>query len=413
MIRSVTTRYALRSLRRNLRRTLLSVVGVAFGVGIGLIAISWVSGQQSMLTDAAATGGIGHLRIAPEGWTESRSLDLRIHDWHAQLDRIRATEGVRAASPHAQVRGLLGLGTRSAAVTLTGVDPASEQETLRYVSEITEGRYLTAEDRGSVVLGQAAVNRLHAEIGDELVVSTVDDEGEMQTMLLTIVGIVSTGSRAVDSTIAQVTIPDVELLSGREGAADITVLLDDVHGIDSMKEQLSGGVARGDVLLTWLEASPDMRAGMAKGDGYTKAMLIIILLVVLLGVMSAQLTGVLERRKEFAVLAALGMRGHHLVMVLLTEGVALGLVSAVAALAWSAPIIFSMASNGVDLSAAYGSEGVAFGGVLMPMIVHPSFGPSVFVAGFGLSLIATVVASLYPAWYATKTDPATALRVDR
>lgn len=413
MIRSVTTRYAVRSLRRNLRRTLLSVVGVAFGVGIGLIAISWVSGQQAMLTDAAATGGLGHLRIAPEGWTESRSLDLRIHDWRAQLERIRATPGVRAASPHAQVRGLLGLGTRSAPVTLTGVDPTSEQDTLRYVSEVAEGRYLAPDDEGALVLGRDTLNRLRAELGDELVVSTVDDDGELQTILLTIVGIVDTGSRAIDSTIAQVTLPDVERLSGRDGAADITILLDDVHAIPAMKERLSGDVARGDVLLTWLESSPDMRAGMAKGDGYVRAMLFIILLVVLLGVMSAQLTGVLERRKEFAVLAALGMRGRHLVMVLLTEGFALGLVSAVAALAWSSPIIYGMATNGVDLSATYGSEGVAFGGVLMPMVVHPTFGPIIFAAGLGLSLIATVVASLYPAWYASKTDPAAALRVDR
>ena len=129
--------------------------------------------------------------------------------------------------------------------------------------------------------------------------------------------------------------------------------------------------------------------------------------------MSAPLTGVLERREEFAVLAALGMRGRNLVMVLLTEGLALGLVSAAFALAWPAPIIYSMSKNGVDLSAAYGDERMAFGGVLMPMVVHPAFGWSVFVAGLGLSLIATVVASIDLAWYASKTDPAAALRVDR
>lgn len=413
MIRSVTTRYAVRSLRRNAKRTLLSVIGVAFGVGIGLIAVSFVSGQQSMIADAAATGGVGHLRIAPEGWSESRSLDLRLHDWRAQLARVRRAEGVRAASPHAHVRGLLGLGTRSAAVTLTGVDPSSEQATLRYVERIAEGRYLAPDERGAIVLGRATVERLRAELGDELVVSTVDDEGELQTRLLTIVGIVATGSRAIDGTIAHAVIADVEELSGREGAADIVLVLDDVHAISSVQARLRGEVARGDVLLSWLEASPDMRAGIAKGDGYSRAMLFIILLVVLLGVMSAQLTGVLERRKEFAVLAALGMRGRHLVMVLFTEGVALGLVSGALALAWAGPIIFSMATHGVDLSASWGEEGVAMGGVLLRPIVYPAFGPAVFVAGFTLSLVATIVASLYPAWFASKTDPAAALRVDR
>jgi lipoprotein-releasing system permease protein len=189
--------------------------------------------------------------------------------------------------------------------------------------------------------------------------------------------------------------------------------VDNPRSIDAVQERMRGSVGSGDVLLTWLEASPDMRAGMAKGDGYTRAMLSIILLVVLLGVMSAQLTGVLERRKEFAVLAALGMRGRHLATVLLAEGVVLGVVSAVLALAWAGPLIYSMATNGVDLSGAWGPEGVAMGGVLLRPLVYPAFGPFLFVAAFALSLVATMVASLYPAWYATRTDPAAALRVDR
>jgi len=413
MIRSATVQYALRSLRRNMRRTLLSVIGVAFGVGIGVLAIAWVTGQQSMMGNAAANGGLGHLQVVPSGWVDSRKLDMRIHDWPAQIERIRTTDGVAAASPHASVRGLLGLGTRSAHVALTGVDPESEPSTLRYVREMSEGRYLRAGDVEGVVLGHSNVRRLDAEVGDELVVTAVDDEGEMQTMLLTIVGIVDTGSRSVDDTIAHVPMNVVEQLSGKEGAANIVVLLDDYHAIDDMRAELAPGVPDGDELMTWLDVSPDMRAGMAKGDGYMNAILIIILLVVLFGVMSAQLTGVLDRRKEFAVLAAVGMPGRNLVGILLVEGVALGLAGAIAALAWSAPLIAKMNAEGVDLSAAYDMKDVAFGGVLLEMTVHPSFGPWVFAVGFSLALTATVIASIYPAWYASRTDPAEALRVDR
>ena len=72
-----------------------------------------------------------------------------------------------------------------------------------------------------------------------------------------------------------------------------------------------------------------------------------------------------------------------------------------------------LAVRGLAGAEPYGNERIAFGGVLLPMVVYPAFGPSVFVAGLGLSLIATVVASFYPAWFASKTDPAAALRVDR
>ena len=139
-----------------------------------------------------------------------------------------------------------------------------------------------------------------------------------------------------------------------------------------------------------------------------------MLLVVLLGVASAQLTAVLERSKEFAVLAALGMRARGLVRILVTEGVVLGLAGAALGLLWSTPILHQWASEGIDLTALIQSEdGMAFSGVLIDPTYYPSFGPWVVPMALFMSLTATIVASLDPAWFASRTDPASALRVDR
>lgn len=412
---SVSVRYALRSLGRNLRRTSLSVVGVAIGVAIGLLAIAWIRGEETMVINSAAGGGVGHLRAAPRGWNERRDVELRLHDWEGTLDRVRATEGVVAASPRAIVGGLLGLGTRSAHVQLTGVDPTTEPRVLRYVRTIPEGRYLDADARGEIVIGRTIASRLGAELEDELVVTSVDANGEMQSALLTVVGIAQTGSREIDAIIAHVPLADVEQLSGREGASEITLLIDDPKAIAAMRPILASEVSEEDEVLTWLDVSPELRNSL-EGDGAFMSMaVVIILIVVLLGVASAQLTGVLERRKEFAVLRALGMRGVALVRVVVTEGLALGFTSGLAALALAAPFIFYLSTTGVDLSKMMESEddGWALGGVLFDPMFYPDFGLWLVPAAFGLSMIATLVASFYPAWFASKTDPATALRVDR
>ena len=414
MIGNVSTRYAFRSLRRNLRRTLLSVIGVGIGVGVGLFAISFLRGEQTMMVSIAAAGGLGHLRVAAGDWSERRDDALRLDDWEEELARLRATEGVRIAAPQARTAGLLGMGTRSAYVTLTGVDPSVEQEALRYVRDVDEGRYLDPDERGAIVLGRASARRLDARIDDELVVTTVDAAGEMQSRLLVLVGIVETGSRDIDATIAHVALEDLEALSGRPGAADISLLLDDVNGIDDMAVELRAGLRGGNELLTWREVSPELRAGLEGDQAFYDMSIVIVLLVVLLGVASAQLTGVLERRKEFAVLAAIGMRGYSLVKIVLIEGFALGLLSALAALAWVTPFVWKLATDGVDMSSMMGSdEGVAFGSVLFDPVIYPSFGAWLIPAAFFLAMVATITASLYPAWFASRTDPATALRVDR
>lgn len=410
-----TTRYALRSLVRNLRRTLLSVFGLAFGVGIGMIALSWIGGQEAMMVSAIARSGLGHLRVVPPTWTDRRDDALRLASGDDLLERVRATEGVSVATPRARVGGLLGLGTRSSHVALTGVDAATEPRACRYVSEVQEGRYLEPGERGAVVLGRTVADRLRARVGDELVVTSVDDEGEMQSILLEVVGIVTTGSRSIDGGIAHVALADVEQLSGLEGPAEISIILDDVATLATTRPALAALSSGGDEVISWREISPVLQSRLETGRVFSDIAVGVVLLVVLLGVASAQLTSVLERRKEFAVLAALGMRGFGLVRVVVTEGVLLGLAGALAALAWSGPITYRWASEGVNLRALFESQddGIAFGGVLIEMMYYPSFGAWVVPTALFLSLSATIVASLYPAWFASRTDPAAALRVDR
>jgi len=415
MTLSVASRYALRSLRRNLRRSALSVVGVAVGVGLGLLAFAWIRGEETMSINAAAGGGVGHLRVAPDGWVARRDEGLRLTDWEETLRAVRETEGVEVATPRARAGGLLGLGTRSAHVTLTGVDAATEPRALRYVSELAEGRYLAPGASGEVVIGRTIADRLDARLDDELVVTAVDDEGQMQSRLLRVVGVAETGSRDIDATIAHVALSDVERLSGREGAGEITILAEDVYALDAVQARVARHVAGDDALLTWLEVSPELRMNLESDGAFFDMAVMIILLVVLLGVASAQLTGVLERRKEFAVLAAVGMRTRALVKIVLVEGFVLGLGSAAAALLWAGPLIWWMNDAGVDLTAAMATsdEGIAFGGLLMDPIFHPDFGAWMLPSALALALVATIAASLYPAWFASRTDPANALRVDR
>ncbi len=414
MTGSVSARYALRSLVRNGRRTALSIIGVAVGVGLGLLAISMIRGADSMTINAAAGGGMGHLRVVPAGWTESRDDDLRLASGADALAAIRGVEGIAVASPRARVGGLLGLGTRAAHAELTGVDPSTEPQALRYVRDVSAGRYLRAGERGAIVIGRALADRLGAELDDELVVTALDAGGEMQSLLLVVVGVVETGSREIDAGIAQVPLADVEQLSGRDGFAEITIVVDDVTRIDALRQRVSGLELGGDEVVTWAEVAPELKQNIDSKAGFYNVAIMVVLLLVLLGVASAQLTGVLERRKEFAVLAAIGMRGVHLVRVVLTEGVAIGVAAAGLALLWAGPIAWHLAQDGIDLRTFWKSdEGMAFAGVLIEPVFYPVFGAWLVPTALGLSLLATVLASLYPAWFATKTDPALALRVDR
>ena len=410
---SGTSRYALRSLSRNRRRTLISVVGVAIGVAIGLLNLSWVRGERTTFLRAAAGSGAGHLRVTPEGWNESRDMALRLDGGEQELAAIRELDEVAVATPRVRMGGLLAMGTRVASPEITGVDPATEPGALRFVQSLAEGRYLEPGDRGVTVIGRALAARLEVGVEDELVATVVDPQGEIQSALFTVVGLIDTGSRAIDSALCHVPIADGMELSGHVGLGEITIILHDPLAMEVGRAAVAGAVSGTDELLEWDQVSAELAAGVKADEAFAGVTVGVILFVVLLGIMSARLTSVLQRRKELSVLRALGMSAGRIWRLMFTEGLALGLAGWLLSLLFAFGPVYYLATTGIDIRDFMGEGDLAMSGVLMEPIMYADFGAWLLPYAAGLSLVATLLASIYPAWFAVRIEPASGVRVDQ
>jgi ABC-type lipoprotein release transport system permease subunit len=408
MIGTVSAKYALRSLRRHPRRAVLSMLGAGVGCGIALFSASWIRGGAEMQIRAASESGAGHLRVVPETWTETRENTLRLAGWEEALQTVTSLPGVRAAAPRARVKGLLAFGNRSAGVEIAGVSPEAESESNRvvYKSKL-QGRYLQARDRGKVVIGKQLARRLRVEVDDDLYVTLVG-RGEMKSAMLNIVGTLDTGSKDMDTIVCHVTLEELARISGYEGAGEIAIMLEDHREIDEARLALAARIPGNDV-ITWREVTPEIAANVEGDTAFTTIIVAIIIVVVSLGIAAAQITAVLERRREFAILSALGMKGRQLVGLIVLEAVAVGLGGALVALCLGGYFAYRLATKGVSLVKMMGGE-MSFGSVLLDPVVYGDFGLWVLWYALGISLAATLVASIYPAWYATRTDPAEAIR---
>ena len=158
------------------------------------------------------------------------------------------------------------------------------------------------------------------------------------------------------------------------------------------------------------EISPEFKGHLEQDNAVSRLVSAIILLIVVLGVASAQLAAVLERRREFAVLSALGMRSRTIVAVLLEEAVVIGMASAALGLALGLPFVWWLATSGIDLSRYMGAS-YSFQGVIIEPVIYGDFGSWTGWDVCAVAILVTVCASLYPAWFAARTNPADALRV--
>lgn len=410
---TISTRYAMCSLRRHLRRTVLAILGIGLGSAVCLFMIAFVRGEGKMMLKAAAESGAGHLRVVPAAWPQTRENDLRLTDWEEVCGVVRATAGVMVVTPHARTEGLLAFGTRVAGVEIVGVDPNAEQAINRLVRNVAEGQYLSSDAPGTTVVGRALAERLDVTLDDPLMVTVAGADGEMSSAMLRIVGIVETGSADLDAIICHVNLEDVENLTGRAGAADLTSLVDNPKVLARHVRDLESRLSDDYAVVTWKEIMPELASGTEVDETWTRLTVGLLMTVVFLGIMSAQLAAVLERRREFAVLSALGMKSGRLMRIMLAEGVILGLLGSVLGLVFGLPAAYYVATHGIDFTKMYGTTDLSVSNVLFDPVFKGDFGWWLIPLAFELALTATVLSSLYPAWFAIRTDPAAALRVEQ
>jgi lipoprotein-releasing system permease protein len=153
-----------------------------------------------------------------------------------------------------------------------------------------------------------------------------------------------------------------------------------------------------------------MAANVDGDRGFMRALVAIIIIVVGLGIVSAQLTAVMERRREIAVLTAIGMKARQVIGLVVIEAVTIALGGAVIALAIGGSVAHWLATRGVDLRSLMG-EDFSFGDVLLDPYIYGDFGSWIIAYALAVSIAATVAASLYPAWIASRVEPADALRM--
>jgi ABC-type lipoprotein release transport system permease subunit len=406
----VAGRYALRSVGRNVRRTTLAVVGIGVGCALALVMETINRGRDELFARMGAISGAGHVRVVPQGWRARRDPRLRLADARRALEAARSLPGVDAVTARSRAQVLLAMGTRVLPVEMVGVDPLAEPATNRSVRDLRQGRYLRAGERGAVVVGKAAADRLRAGLDDDVLATAVGRGGAIESAMFRIVGIAATGSEEMEAGLCQVVLDDVERLTGLGGAGEVTVMLEDWRVAERARAQLAAGVAPGDEVLTWGEIAPDFQGHMEQDKAASRFVSGLVLLIVLLGVASAQLAAVLERRREFAVLAALGMSTGRMLRLVLQEAVAVGLAGAALGAALGLPVVWWLEESGLDFRRYMGSS-YAFQGVVIEPVIYGDLGPWIVSYVAAVAIGATVAASIYPAIFAARTDPASALRV--
>jgi ABC-type lipoprotein release transport system permease subunit len=157
---------------------------------------------------------------------------------------------------------------------------------------------------------------------------------------------------------------------------------------------------------SWETLRPEIRQTLDTKFATSSFFGVVILLIASIGILNLMLMAVFERTREMGVLAALGMKGWQITNLFLLEGALIGIVGAVIGCSLGALLVGGLGQVGIDLSSAAGMGEIM---ALMGDRLYPSITPADLLNRGVLVIFIAAMAALYPAWQASRKEPADAL----
>jgi len=404
---------AWRNIWRNKRRTLITAFSIGFGIMLSVTFTGSGDYTYTNMIDMGASMGMGHVTVEPVGYHLKPSLDKRLTATAKLQQEILALPGVSGASVRITGQAMFASARKSVGGAFIAIDPAFETpDNNLLMRSLLEGSVFSNKSGRGMVIGSKLAKKLHVKIGKKIVYTTTDVHGEIVSDIARITGIFTTGIDMVDGMLALLPIGTVQqtLSYAPDQATLIAVLIKDQRHAELMRDEIAALPEAKDVaVLTWKKSQPDLAGVIAfdKAGNYISQFLVGLLIAV--GILNTMLMSVLERKREFGVMVAVGMSPGTLFRLVMAESFWLAIIGLVLGIIITAPWYYFLYNTGIDLSGTVGSD-FSYGGVL----VDPTFKVRLFkesiVAILGGVFMLALLAGLYPAWRAGRVVPVESLK---
>ncbi|MDZ7652373.1 MAG: FtsX-like permease family protein [Burkholderiaceae bacterium] len=409
-----TLRLSTRNLMRYRRRTLLTAGLITIGVVAMLLFVSAAGSFKNVMIGQITDSLLGHLQVHRRGYVASvDNLPLNLNIGAKLVDRIKAElagePAIAATSVRLKMGAMFSNYSETTSIRLNGVDPAAEDATAPGLrTRITDG----ARDGALVAPGQLLIPELIArgmkvKVGDTVVLVATNRDGSVNGKNFTVRGVLEpiTGPGGRDGYLHQDDARELLRMDEPE-AMEIAVRLHDLGKLEAVQASLAAKLDRllnkeGKPMLelhSWKQLSPFTNiANMI--DLMTLFIRVMLVAIVLVSVMNVMLMAVYERIREIGTLAAIGTPPRRILGLYVGEGLLLGLLGAAIGVALSLGVVALL--NFWPLQFPFGRQVIT----LQPTISVAEV-TTVALLVIGMA----VLASLQPAWRASRMDPIVALR---
>lgn len=397
---------AWKNIWRNKTRSAIIIVSISLGMLGGLLAAGISFGMGDQMIASAIGSRLSSIQVHQKGFRESQNIADTVPGAATLAARIGAMPGVAGVSRRVVLTAMASSPATAAGVELIGVVPEDEKSVTDVSRKIVEGGYLSEGSRNQAVIGQALAKSLDLTIGSKMVCTFQNDSGALTGAAFRVVGIFRTVSSNFDKSTAFVNAKDLHRIMGADSAwHELAVLLKPKASVAGAVSHI--GLIAGNVQIdTWKQLAPDLAYVSESLASMLSIFMIVILAALGFGIVNTMLMVVLERRREFGMLMAVGMPRKIVFGMVVLETVVLSLTGALVGMVVTALVMSILSQSGIDLSML--SRGLNQLGI--PSVLYPSLPITMYPILMSMVVITAIAASMYPAIKALRLKPSDVLR---
>jgi lipoprotein-releasing system permease protein len=389
--------------------SLISMLGMALGVMALIVVLSVMNGFQKEIR-ARMLGATPHLEVVADGG--------RLNNWQTVYDKVMQNPQVSAAAPYVAGQGMLSFGQNVQGVMVRGIDPAKETAITELANKIKSG---ALEDLRSgefgIVLGVDLARALGVRLDDKIMLiapqGQITPAGMMPRLKqFHVVGIFEIGMAPYDNNLALINIGDAQkLFQLGDAVTGISAKLRDVDLAPQVSLEIQRQLSDELFANDWTHQNSNYFRAVQMEKKMMFIILSLIVAVAAFNIVSTLVMAVTDKQADIAILRTLGASPRSIMKIFIVQGVVIGLIGTL--LGGFGGIVLAL---NLDVVVPFIEHlfGVQF---LAKDVYYINELPSDLryhevMLVTGISFLISLLATLYPSYRASKTQPAEALRYE-
>jgi lipoprotein-releasing system permease protein len=383
--------------------------------------LGMVLGVASLITVLSVMNGFGGelrgriLSLVPHGYVAGG--DAGIDGWQVLSASVEQADGVVAVSPYISDKVILASPTNMRGAVLTAIDPALEQAVSDIPAAMIVGSLDTLDDVGfNVVLGASLARILRLGVGDYVDVTvprlTVTPLGVFpRSKRLLVTGMFEVGAQP-DAYQAYISIASGQKLLGQRDRVDgLQVRTSDLFEAPAIMAVLAQSFTGDYEVSDWSQTQGSLFKAVKMEKLMVSLLLLSVVAVAAFNIVSTLVMSVAEKRRDIAVLRTMGARASGIMVIFMAHGIGLAAVGISIGAAIGVALGLNISRVTAFIENAFGAKlfdpSVYFISELPADLQWPDVAAVVLA-----SVLLSILATLYPAWRATRIAPAEVLRYE-